>query len=125
MFKDEEAFMLMRLLSKEGSRKNMNLCLSVDFLVAGHASSRIGWAIVSDAKLAEALRRPTINVMSIESQIRATVILEHILGTQGTNTHSFMYTINCKCEVFLQCLSNLGYQKAECTRWMDTREKGI
>ena len=52
-------------------------------LSAGHAGSRIGWAIVSDDALAAKMVALAQGPMSYESQARATVLIEQILGTQG------------------------------------------
>ena len=52
---------------------------------AGHAGSRVGWALVADPALAERMRRfiELQSLWSYENQLRAALLLEHVLDTKG------------------------------------------
>ena len=52
---------------------------------AGHAGSRVGWAIVADPEVARRMRRYIMlaSMWSYENQLRGAVLLEHVLATQG------------------------------------------
>eukprot|EP00966_Prymnesium_polylepis_P161653 3736102-Prymnesium_polylepis.2 len=53
--------------------------------LTGHASSRIGWAITSNAALADAMERWIYNAGSVprENQLRAIALLQHGLAHSG------------------------------------------
>ena len=55
---------------------------------AGHAGSRIGWALVADPAVAERMRRFILlqSMWSYENQLRGALVLEHVLATKGTAT---------------------------------------
>ncbi|KAK9790345.1 hypothetical protein WJX73_007016 [Symbiochloris irregularis] len=53
--------------------------------LTGHASSRIGWAVVGDPALADGMQQ-YVNWhgnIPLESQARAATLLEHVIGSQG------------------------------------------
>ncbi|EKX38867.1 hypothetical protein GUITHDRAFT_114973 [Guillardia theta CCMP2712] len=52
--------------------------------VTGHASSRVGWALVGDKKLADAMQAMACPIgCPVESQLVAIRAIEHVLSTQG------------------------------------------
>lgn len=68
------------LISATSSSVNIVKCL----VQAGHAGSRIGWAIVGDAEVANNMRAwVSMGQISVESQARAALLLEHVVGNQG------------------------------------------
>lgn len=56
-----------------------------EVLSVGHASSRIGWAIVSNPALADAMQEYVSwhGNIPIENQARAAALLEHVARSQG------------------------------------------
>ena len=62
---------------------------------AGHAGSRIGWALVGDPALAQ-LMRTYLQVhggLPSESQARAAALLEYVLSTRGGTSWNFCTTV--------------------------------
>lgn len=59
---------------------------------AGHASTRIGWAIVEDAKVAQAMRNWIWmnGIVAIEGQAKAAGLLEFVTSTQGVQLNLYM-----------------------------------
>ena len=54
-------------------------------MCAGHAGSRIGWAIVGNPVVAQTMRTWIAynGQIAVESQARAAGLLEHVIGTHG------------------------------------------
>lgn len=54
---------------------------------AGHAGSRVGWAIVADPEVARRMRRYIVlaSMWSYENQLRGATLLEHVLATRGAS----------------------------------------
>lgn len=52
---------------------------------AGHAGSRLGWAVVADSGVAEKMLQylESTTQFAFESQYRGTLVLEHLLATAG------------------------------------------
>ena len=64
---------------------------------AGHAGSRIGWAIVGDPAVAMKMRELAMIMggMPAENQARAANVLEYVLSTQGESQLAAQFSWNC------------------------------